>query len=54
MRKKAEKEFNKIEKPNSIFTLKVIRKDGTDIEGGRCMSEKDGRLGFSGIDRKKI
>ena len=30
------------EKPNNIFTLKFMKKDSKDIEGGRCMREKDG------------
>ena len=49
MRKEAEKELTKLnKKPNNIFTLvKFIKKDGKDIEGGRCMIGKDGRLGFN-------
>ena len=31
-----------------------MKKDGNDIEGGRCMRGKDGRLGFSEKDRKRI
>ena len=56
MRKEAEKELTKLnEKSNNIFTLvKVIKKDGKDIEGGRCMRGKNGRLGFSKKDRKRI
>ena len=39
MRKEAEKELTKLnKKPNSIVTLvKFMKKDGKDIEGGRCM-----------------
>ena len=34
--------------PNKIFTLVTfLKKDGKDIEGGRCMRGKDGKLGFS-------
>ena len=33
---------------------KFIAKDGKDFEGGRCIREKDGKLGFSGKDRKRI
>ena len=49
MRKEAEKQFAKLnKKPNYVFTLvKFMKKDGKDIEGGRCMREKDERLGFS-------
>ena len=56
MRKEAEKESTKLnKKPNNVFTLvKFMKKDGKDIEGGRCMREKDGRLGFSEKDRKRI
>ena len=56
MRKEAEKELTKLnEKPNNIFTLvKVMKKDGKDIEGGKCMKGKDGRLGFSEKDWKRI
>ena len=56
MRKEAKKEFTKLnKKPNNFFTLvKFMKKDEKDIEGGRCMREKDGRLGFSEKDRKRI
>ena len=56
MRKDAEKKLTKLkEKPNNSFTLlKFMKKDEKDIEGGRCMKGKDGRLGFSEKDRKRI
>ena len=56
MKKEAEKELTKLnEKPNNIFTLvKFMKKDGKDIEGDRCVRGKDGRLGFSEKDRKRI
>ena len=56
MRKEAEKELTKLnKKPNNIFTLvKFTKKDGKDNEGDRCMKGKDGRLGFSEKDRKRI
>ena len=56
MSKEAEKGSTKLnKKPNSIFTLvKFMKKDGEDIEGGRCMRGKDRRLGFSDKDRKRI
>ena len=56
MRKEAEKKLTKLnkKKTNNIFTLvKFMKKDGKDI-GDRCMRGKDGRLGFSEIDRKRI
>ena len=56
MRKEAEKELTKLnKKPNNIVTLvKFIKKDGKDIEEGRCMRGKDGRLGYSEKDKKRI
>ena len=55
MRKEAEKEFTKLnKKPNNFFTLKFMKKDGKDIEGGRCIRGKDGKIGFSEKDRKRI
>ena len=49
MGKEAEKELTKLnKKPNNFFTpVKFMKKDRKDIKGGRCMREKDGRLGFS-------
>ena len=44
--KELTKKLNK--KPNNIFTLvKFVTKHEKDIEGGRRMRGKDGRLGFS-------
>ena len=56
MRKEAKKELKKLnKKPNNIFTqVKFMKKDGKDIEGGRCMRRKDGRLDLSENDRKRI
>ena len=34
--------------------MKFMKKDGKDIKEGRCMRGKDGRLGFSEKDRKRI
>ena len=31
-----------------------MKKDGKDIDGGRCTRGKDGKLGFSKKDRKGI
>ena len=56
MRKKAKKELTKLNKnPNNIFTLvKFMKRDWKDFEVDRCMRGKDGRLGFSEEDRKRI
>ena len=55
MRKEAEKELTKLnKKPNNIFTLKFMKKDGKDIEEGRCIRGKDERLGFSEKEYRKI
>ena len=55
IRKEAEKELTKSNKTPNIFTLvKFMKKNGKDIEGGRCTTGKDGRLGFSEKDRKRI
>ena len=55
MRKEAEKELTKLNEKSNIFTLvKFMKKDRTDIEGGRYMSKKDRKLGFSKKDRKII
>ena len=56
MRKETEKDFKKLnKKPNNIFTLvKFMKKDGKDIQGDKCMREKNKRLGFSEKGRKKI
>ena len=31
-----------------------MKKDGKDVEGGRCMRGKDGRLNFSEKDRGRV
>ena len=56
MRKETKRELKKLnKKPNNIFSLvKFIKKDGKDIEGGRCMRGKDPRIGFSEKDKKRI
>ena len=56
MRKQAEKELTKLnKKPNNIFTLvKFLKKDRKDIEKGRCMRGKDGKLDFSEKDKKNM
>ena len=37
-----------------IKLIKSMKKDGKDVEGGRCMRGTDGRLNFSEIDRGKV
>ena len=56
MRIEAEKELTELnKKPNNIFTLeKFMKKNGKDIEEGRCMKGKDTKLGFNEKDRKII
>ena len=56
MKVRAEKEMEDFGKmPNNVFKfVNSMKKDGRDIEGGRCMRDKDGRLGFCEDDRKRI
>ena len=56
MKQQAEQELNDLFKTSSeVFKfVKSIKRDGKDIEGGRCMRGRDGRLGFSEEDRGKI
>ena len=43
------------EHPNKVFKLvKSMKKNGKDVEGGRCMRGSDGRLNFSEKDRGKV
>ena len=43
------------EHPNKVFKLvKLVKKGGKDVEGGRCMRGIDGRLSFSEKDRGKV
>ena len=40
---------------NSVFyLLRRMKKEGNDVEGGRCLRGRDGRLGFIEEDRAKI
>ena len=56
MRKEAEQELCKLsENPNEVFKfVKSMKKDGRDVEGGRCMRGSDGRLSFSEKDRGRV
>lgn len=43
------------EHPNKVFKLvKSMKKEGKDVEGGRCMRGSDGRLNFSEKDRGRV
>ena len=52
MRKEAQKETEDLrEKPNHVFKLvKLMKRDGKDTIGGRCLKGKDGSL----VSRNKI
>ena len=56
MKAEAEKELKNLRRnPNDIFKLvRRMKKDGKDVESGRCIKGKDGKLGFSESERKKI
>ena len=56
MRNEAEQELDKLcFNVNSVFNfLKRMKKEGKDLEGGRCLRGSDGRLGFIEEDRAKI
>ena len=56
MKTEAEKEMEELhEKPNKIFKfVKFMKRDGKDVEGGKWIKGRDGRIGFSQEDRSKI
>ena len=56
MRMEANQELNNLyQNSNSIFYfLRRMKKEEKDVEGGRCLRERDGRLGFIEEDRAKI
>ena len=56
MRMKANQELNNLyQNSNSVFCfLRTMKKEGKDVEGGRCLREGDKRLGFIEEDRAKI
>ena len=56
MKEVAEQELRELsEHPNRVFKLvKSMRKDGKDVEGGRCMRGSNGILNFSEKDRGKV
>ena len=49
MKEAAEQELRELsEHPNKVFKLvKSMKKDGKDVEGGRCMRGSNGRLNFN-------
>ena len=55
MKEEDERVLRKLsEHPNKVFKLvKSMKKDGKDLEVGRCMRGSDGRLNFSEKDRGK-
>ena len=56
MRKEANQELNNLyQNSNSVFYfLKRMKKEGKNVEGGRCLRGGDGRLSFIEEDRAKI
>ena len=56
MRKDAEQELNDLSQNfNSIFFfLRRMKKEGQNMEGGRCFRGRDGRLDFIEKDREKF
>lgn len=55
-KKEIEKQMDDLhEKPNEIFNfLRLMKREGRDVEGGRCMRGKDGILCFTTEDRGKV
>ena len=56
MRMEANEELNNLyQNSNSVcYFLKKMKKEGKDLEGGRCLRERHGQLGFIEEDRAKI
>ena len=56
MRKESNQELNNLyHNSNSVFYfLRRMKKEGKDLEGGRCLRGGDGQLGFIEEDRAKI
>ena len=56
MKEVAERELRGLnEHPNEVFKLvKSLKKDGKDVERGRCVRGSDGSLSFSEKDRGKV
>jgi len=56
MRRETEKELKEIcKKPNNIFKMsKLLKSEEKDVEGGRFIRRKDGKLGFNKNACRKI
>lgn len=56
MKEETVQELKELDKsPNEVFKfVKSMKKDGKDVEGGRCMRGSDGRLSFSEKDRGRV
>ena len=56
MRKEAHQELNdSYQNSNSVFYfLRRMKKEENDVEGGRCLIGRDGRLDFIEEDRTKF
>ena len=56
MKEGADQELRELsEHPNRVSKLvKSMKKDGKDVEGGRCISGSDGRLNFCEKDRRRV
>ena len=55
VRQEAEKEIENLHEKsfNAFKFVKLIKKEGKDVEGGRCMRGRDGRLAFSDKNMSK-
>ena len=53
---KANQELNNLpQNCNSVFYfLRKMKKEGNDVEGGRCLKESNEQLGFIEEDRARI
>ena len=56
MKTEAEKKMEELRaKPNKIFKfVKLMKRDGKDVEGGKWIKGRDGKIGFSQEDQCKI
>ena len=56
MKREAEVELEKLEEnPKNVYKfLRSLKKEGKDVEGGRCMRGSDGRLYFSEVNKGTI
>ena len=56
MKEEVEKGLREVcENPSKVWKMmKCMKKDGRDIEGGRCLRGRDGKLNFSEEDRGKV